>query len=279
MRKISELYNSHPGSDIYIVGTGTSLRVFPLDFLQGKISIGLNQAWQVVDTTYAITMMPKLNIPEFIDPKLSRPEITWITKPSKVKGQCTSEEIAYAEEKFYGFENNGQASLTGLDEPSETGRVLDWVINPHPEKLYLWTSISQSAMNLAANMGAKNIILIGCDNAAIGENHHAHEQHTMWKGESPDTRYMQYYEGVAEVRHALRRRGVNVISMNPFAKLDAQNLDFDRLCIELGQENYIKNKDIPRGTTLAQDNIRYLKLTRYIIEKNLRFITRKLFRR
>ena len=239
----------------------------------------MNQAWQVVDTTYAITMMPKLNIPEFIDPKLSRPEITWITKPSKVKGQCTSEEIAYAEEKFYGFENNGQASLTGLDEPSETGRVLDWVINPHPEKLYLWTSISQSAMNLAANMGAKNIILIGCDNAAIGENHHAHEQHTMWKGESPDTRYMQYYEGVAEVRHALRRRGVNVISMNPFAKLDAQNLDFDRLCIELGQENYIKNKDIPRGTTLAQDNIRYLKLTRYIIEKNLRFITRKLFRR
>ncbi len=276
MRSVSELYNLHTGSDIYIIGTGTSLRVFPLEFLRDKITIGLNQAWEVVDTTYAITMMPKLNIPEFIDGEPSMPHITWITKPTKVKAQCTPKEVEYAEQHFYGFENNGQASLTGLDEPSETGRTLDWIMNPHPEKLYLWTSISQSAMNLAANMGAKNIILVGCDNAAIGENHHAHDQHTMWKGEAPDVRYMQYYEGVAEVREALRVKEVNVISMNPFVKLDAPSLDFERLCRETGKANYIENKDIPRGTTLWQDNLRYLNLTRYIMEKNVRYIKRKL---
>jgi len=276
MRKIAELYNRHPGSDIYIVGTGTSLRVFPLDFFQGKTTIGLNQAWKVVDTTYSITMMPKLNIPDFIEGESPRAGMTWITKPSKVKGQCTDEEFEHAEQNFYGFENDGGASLTGLDEPSETGRVLDWVRTPNPDKLYLWTSISQSAMNLAANMGAKNIILVGCDNCAIGENHHAHDQHTMWKGESPDIRYMQYYEGVAEVRAALRGRGVNVLSMNPFVKLDAPELDFKRLCEETGVQDYIENKDIPRGTTLIQDNVRYLKLTRYIIEKNMRYLGRKL---
>ena len=276
MKKIKELYGSHPGSDIYIVGTGTSLRVFPLDFLKDKITIGLNQSWKVVDTTYAITMMPKLNIPQFIEGEPKHPGITWITKPSKVKGQCSAKEIALAEENFYGFENDGKASLTGLDEPSETGRVLDWVLKPHPEKLYLWTSISQSAMNLAANMGARNIILVGCDNGALGGNHHAHGQHTMWKGESPDARYMQYYEGVAEVRAALRKRGVNVINMNPFLKVDAPEVDFERLAREAGVEKYIENKDIPRGTTLMQDNVRYLKLTRYIIQKNIRHIARKI---
>jgi hypothetical protein len=276
MKSISELYNRHPASDIYIVGTGTSLRVFPLNFLEDKITIGLNQSWKVVDTTYAITMMPKLNIPEFIDGEVAKPEIIWITKPSKIKAQCTAAESAYALKHFYGFENDGKASLTGLDEPSEAGRVLEWVLKPHPEKLYLWTSISQSAMNLAANMGAKNIILVGCDNGAIGENHHAHAQHTMWKGESPDVRYMQYYEGVAEVRAALRSRRINVLSMNPFVKLDAPDVDFERLCHETGRAEYVQNKDIPRGTTLWQDNLRYLKLTRYILAKNMRHFTRKL---
>lgn len=275
MKTIQALYNRHPGSDIYIVGTGTSLRVFPLEFLKDKITIGLNQSWKVVDTTYAITMMPKLNIPEFIEDEAAHPGISWITKPSKVKSQCTPNEIALAEENFYGFENDGKASLTGLDEPSETGRVLDWVIKPHPEKLYLWTSISQSAMNLAANMGAKNIVLVGCDNGALGGNHHAHDQHTMWKGESPDVRYMQYYEGVAEVRAALRQRGVNVLNMNPFLKIDAPEMDFNRLCAETDAENHIDNKDIPRGTTLLQDNVRFLKLTRYILQKNVRYITKK----
>jgi hypothetical protein len=275
MRSISELYNLHVGGDIYIVGTGTSLRVFPLDFLKGKITIGLNQAWKVVGTTFAITMMPKLNIPEFMEGELPNPEITWVTKPSKIGAQCTPDEIEYAEKNFYGFENDGPVSLTGLDEISEAGRVLDWVLNPNSEKLYLWTSISQSAMNLAANMGAKNIILIGCDNGAIGGNHHAHEQHTMWKGESPDIRYRQYYEGVAEVRNVLRLRGVNVFSMNPFVKLDDPGLDFERICRETGQASFIENKDIPRGTTIIQDNIRYLKLTRYIVQKNLRHLVNK----
>jgi hypothetical protein len=276
MKLVSELYGRHQGADIYVVGTGTSLRVFPLDFFQGKITIGLNQAWKVVPTTYGITMMPKINIPDFMDGEQASPGTTWITKATKVREQCSEPEIAYAEANFYGFENQGKASLTGLDEPSETGRMLEWVRTPHPQNLYLWTSISQTAMNLAANMGARNIILVGCDNAAIGGNHHAHDQHTMWKGEAPDVRYMQYYEGVAEVRAVLRERGVNVVSMNPFVKLDAINLDFDRICEETGREKHIHNQDIARGTTLLQDNVRYLRLTRYILTKNVRFLGRKI---
>ena len=276
MRKVSELYGRHAGVDIYVVGTGTSLRVFPLDVLSDKITIGLNQAWKLLEPTYGITMMPRLNIPEFVEGEAPRPHITWVTKPSKIKEQCTPEESAHADAHFFGFENDGRASITGLDEPSEAGRMVEWVRNPHPEKLYLWTSISQSAMNLAANMGAKNVVLVGCDNAPLGENHHAHDQHTMWKGADPQLRYMQYYEGVAEVRAALRGRGINVVSMTPFAKLDGVEMDFERLCDELDRQRTIRNNDVRRGTTLRDDNIRYLRLTRYIFNKNLRYLSRRL---
>lgn len=276
MRSISELYNRHQGADIYVVGTGASLRVFPLEFLDDKITIGLNQAWKVLDTRYAITMMPKLNIPEFISGEIPRSQITWITKPSKIKTQCTPGEISHAEANFYGFENDGLVSLNGLDEVSDTGRNLDWVRHPHPNKLYLWTSISQSAMNLAANMGARNIILVGCDNAALGENHHAHDQHTMWRGEEPKVRYMQYYHGVAEVRGALRERRANVVSLSPFVKLDGAELDFQRLCRELDKQTTIINANIERGTTIGDENMRYARLTVYILRKNLVFVLRKL---
>jgi hypothetical protein len=58
--------------------------------------------------------------------------------------------------------------------------------------------------------------------------------------------------------------------------VDAPEEDFKRLCEELGAEKHISNKDTPRGTTLLQDNVRYLKLTRYILQKNLRHVVRKL---
>ena len=269
MRSVSELYGRHVGADIYVLGTGTSLRVFPLGMLEGKITIGLNQAWKLMTPTYAITMMPGLNIPEFLAGEAARPEITWITKPSKIKEQCTPDQAAYADANFFGFENSGRTSVTGLDQAAEGGRELAWVREPHPQKLYLWTSISQSAMNLASNMGARNVVLVGCDNASLGQNHHAHEQHTMWRGQEPSAWYRQYYEGVAEVRAALRERGVNVVSMTPFVKLDGAELDFERLCDELARPPTIVNPDIPRGFTLKDDNVRYLKLTRYIVRKNV----------
>src|SRR5262245_41569176 len=66
MKWIGELYDAHSGRDIYVVGTGSSLRVFPLEFLADKITIGLNQAWKFLPLTYCITSVPKFNIPELI---------------------------------------------------------------------------------------------------------------------------------------------------------------------------------------------------------------------
>lgn len=243
MRSVVELYGRHPGADIYVVGTGTSVRVFPLELLAGRITIGLNRAWELYPAQYCITMRPELNIPEFCGAG-ARPDITWITKPEKF---TTPEQTAFAAsqpERFFAFRTDGRKCDLPKDQPSQAGRMPEWVREASGPYLYLWSSISQSAMNLAANMGARNVFLIGCDNGPLGGNHHAHQQHTFWKGEDPMVRYRQYEEGCAEVRAALRERGVNVVSLTPFVTLGRTEADFARLCRELGRPEFIHNEDI-----------------------------------
>ncbi|MFM8305440.1 MAG: hypothetical protein ACKOA9_14295 [Actinomycetota bacterium] len=241
---MSELYDRHRGEDIYVVGSGASMRVFPIEFLADKVTIGLNMAWKDAPVRYAITIGPNLNVPEFVTGAAPHPEITWITKVDKARAVLTPEQFAHADRHFYRFESDGRPNSQPLEEPTDSGRILDWVRRPTGNFLYQWSSISQTAVNLAANLGAANVILVGCDNCALLDNHHAHEQHTKWLGAEPDRRYAQYYEGLAEVRSALRERGVNVLSASPFLKLDAPEADFARLCDELERPALLRGEDI-----------------------------------
>ncbi len=249
MKPVSQLYNIHPASDIYIIGSGSSMRVFPTDFLRDKITIGCNMAWKNADVKYSITIHPDLNVPEFMQGAEPRPEIIWITKEGKSKKLLKAEQFAYADENFYTFDDQGQVSTGKPGDPSNAGRIIDWVKKPSGDNLYLWSSIAQAAMNLAANMGAKNIFLIGCDNCSLGGNHHGHQQHTRWKGVEPDYRYNQYYEGTAEVRDALRERGINVMALTPFVGLEAYERDFIRQCNALNKPEFIAGEDVPTGVT------------------------------
>jgi hypothetical protein len=249
MKFVSELYGRHAGSDIYILGTAPSVRVFPLEFLKDKIVIGCNQAWKLFPVQYCLTIHPDLNIPEFMQSESPRPDVTWITGEEKCRGLLDAQQFAYAEKHFYFFKYRGKPNTQPEHEPSDSGRVLDWVRQPSGEFLYLWSSIAQAAACLAANLGARNIVLVGCDNGSLLGNHHAHEQHSRWKGVFPEHRYQQYYEGMAEVRAALRIRGVNLVSLNPFLKIDAPDRDFARLCQELGKPEILQAEPIASAGT------------------------------
>jgi hypothetical protein len=280
MKSVTELYGKYPGSDIYIVGTGTSLRVFPTDFLADKITIGLNMAWKSAPIKYGITIVPEWNIPEFIAEETPRPEITWITRANKVRClNADAEILQFAEDNYYSFDSTGKKSIIVPGDPFEGGRMLEWVSTPTPDKLYLWSSVSQSAVNLAANMGAKNIIIIGCDNCALDGNQHSHQQHSCWQGVDPNERYLQYYEGLAEIRTVLRNRGINVVSLSPFLKLDDPKLDFYRLCDELDKNrSLLPTQDRPRETELQKLNKSYLRLTQFLLKENFNIVKRRLLK-
>lgn len=242
LKSVTELYGRHPDSDIYVVGTGPSMRVFPTEFLAGRITIGLNMAWKLAPLQYGITIHPELNIPEFMGEGEARPGITWVTKHDKL-GSLPPGHLAHAEKNFYFFRIDGQPN-TSTNGQTNSGRIPEWLLEPTGDFLYLMSSISQPAVNLAAHMGARNIILVGCDNAALFGNHHAHEQHTAWLGATPDHRYHDYYTGLAEARRMLRRRGVNLVSLNPFLTLGPHEEDFVGLCHELGRPELIPNRDL-----------------------------------
>lgn len=246
-RKVSELYGRHQGEDIYVVGTGTSMRVFPPDFLAGRTVIGCNMAWKFAPITYGVTIHADLNMPEFIDGEAPRPDIPWITKRDKTRKLLSEDQFQQVSEQFYYFESEGQPNTAPVNEPLNSGRILDWVRRPSGDYLYQWSSISQTAANLAANLGARSVILIGCDNCALLDNHHAHQQHTRWKGVAPSHRYHQYYEGLAEVRGALRERGIPLLSLTPFATLCDPGEDFGELCDELGLPLHIDNPEMKAG--------------------------------
>lgn len=257
MKCVSELYNLHSGQDIYVIGTGASLRVFPTDFLEGKITIGLNMAWKNLPIQYGITIHPDLNVPEFMPNEKPRPEITWITKYNKTKALVSPEQLKYAEENFYFFESYGGKNTQPPGQPSDTGRVLDWVRQPTGDRLYMWSSISQAGVNLAANLGAKNIILIGCDNCALGGNFYAHKQHVQWVGAKPEDRFRQYYEGLAEIRPVLKERGINLISLSPFLSLAHLEEDFEQLCQQRGLPKLIETTGDISKKIPAKEFIKY----------------------
>ena len=244
LKRVSELYGAHAGGEIYVVGAGASLRVFPTSFLEGKITIGLNMAWRTAPIRYAVTIHPDLNVPEFMAGEQPHPGITWITKYGKSKVVLNPEQLSYAEEHFYFFESKARKNTAEPWEPSDSGRVLDWVRRPSGDNLYQWSSISQTGVNLAANLGAKTIILVGCDNGPILGNHHAHQQHTRWKGVDPAHRYRQYYDGLVEVRQALRERGIDLVAMTPFASLLDPETDFRRLCQELDRPELLVGEEV-----------------------------------
>lgn len=244
MRYVSELYGRHPNSDIYVVGTGASLRVIDPAFFENKIVISLNMAWKSVSAAYGITIHPDLNIPEFLKGEQARREITWVTGHQKCKQLLSADQLRHAEENFFFFEYHGKPNTQPSHEPSDSGRELEWVRRPTGNYLYIWSSVAQAGANLAANLGAKNVILVGCDNCAILSNHHSHMQHTRWNGVEPEHRYQQYREGLVEVRTALRTRGVNLLSLNPFMGLAEVERDFRTLCRELGRKELLSNEDI-----------------------------------
>ena len=243
-KSVRSLYGRHQDETIYVVGSGASMRVFPADFLAGKVTIGLNMAWKAVPVTYGITIHPDLNIPEFMDGEEPQPEITWITKLDKSRKFLETEQLAHALEHFLFFRNDGQANTSNKSEPSNAGRILDWVKKPTDDYLYVWSSIAQPAVNLAANMGAKHIVMVGCDNCDILGNHHGHKQHTRWLLSHPNDRYREYYEGMLEVREALVDRGVDLVSVTPFLGLNNYEEDFVRLCQTRGKESYIRADNI-----------------------------------
>lgn len=208
--RIESLYGRYAGGTIYIIGTGPSLRCLDLGFLKDKVTVGLNQAYKHLPTTLSITVHPEL-VAEYA--AAGGVGTSWL-----VKKKPPMAHLDLDDPKYYVFG-------TSYDVRSVTQRPKD--------TLYLGEGVQTTAMDLAARMGARFVVLVGCDGGSLGGDFHAHDQHVRWLGMRPDDQYKLYRDTTAAVRAALRPLGVSVLTLSPFVGANAAEEDYARLRQEL----------------------------------------------
>lgn len=211
--RISDLWGKHRGETIWVVGTGPSLRVVPhlQDFLSGKLTIGLNQAWRHFNPVYSITIHPELLTTEAAT--------KWI-----VKGRKASD--------MYG----NQVPCFDLEDPRHYVFITR-SSDKHPDafetcgecSLYQGGGIQTSAMHCAFRMGAKAIMLLGVDQCSLDNEHHGHEQHVRWAGKTPEDAYAEYRKHSRMIRDKIVKAGVPVLTVSPFVGLGHAEEDYRHL--------------------------------------------------
>jgi len=208
---ISDLWDKHKGKTIYILGTGPSVRCYGNleKILEGQIVIGLNEAFKYNPCIYNLTIHPDL-IPKDLGIG------SWIIKPKGKYHYVEPEDI-----RFYVFQNNKD--------------VYDFsYIKKTIKHLYVGRGIQTGAMVLAAQMGASLIVLIGCDFAQLGPDHHSHNTHIEFHGLDSQDVYNEYYHNSAICRTKIKDiYKTEIVALQPFLGLGYQDVDYRRLCCEL----------------------------------------------
>lgn len=220
--RVQELYGRHKGQPIWVVGTGPSMQMFPKQLLPDHITIGLNQAWRYGPLTYSLTVHPE-HVLEWEKEKGHPTQ--WITKK---KGPLA--DLSLDDPRYYVFHTEQEN--------------YDLVRAPKPDVLFLAHGIHNTAMVLAAHMGASVVYLVGCDMGELGGDHHGHDQHVRFHGLPPSLVYKEYRRDAAKVRRILRDElNVPVLTISPFLGLTAPEEDYHRLRLELNLAKLPPPKD------------------------------------
>ena len=208
-RSVSELKNKHRGLDIWIVGGGASANWITPEFLVGKLSIGINGVHRKFRTNYLIRKDARLPTDEptmqGIPLILSEFDCSNYAKPrNDVPGA-------------YYFEHVDNAY----------GHSLDLSVIGTNKILVAYSTLA-SAMHVACEMGAKNIIVVGCDAGSIDGTFYF----VGYDDEPVKTQYGQFlWEHVDQIRRCrdalTAHYGVPIYSLSPFVGLTTDGHRFE----------------------------------------------------
>lgn len=208
------------GRNVYIVGTGPSTRLMiPQQLLDGEVVIALNQAWRYFPNfrgeLLAITVHPELVIEREKAPATSVRTPKWI-----VKKKPPLDHLDFDDPRYYVFNTSPEWS-TFTERPKDT--------------LFIGRGVQQTAMDLAARSGARAVILVGVDMAALGGDHHGHLQHVQFHGLPPKDVYREYREWTARAQRIIQANfQIPVLSLSPFLGSHGHEDDYKRMCSDYG---------------------------------------------
>lgn len=234
MPLINELWNRHKGGEIYIVGTGPSLRFFPAEFFKGKTTIGLNQAYKTIkNLTYNLTVHSNELIPDNFP---ERNQI-WITKE---KGSFQRRRLPQKKkERIFWFVSN--SNVKDYSYCKENSAAIRGAADCG---LYVGRGIQTAGLILAARAGARTAFLVGIDCSPIGADHHVTGQSVRFHGLPPMAVYREYYLNTRHIRDIVfNYYGMNVVSLTPYIGLPYYEEDYNHLVGSRGLEKLPPAKD------------------------------------
>ena len=153
MKLITELKDKHKGEDIYVIASGKSIDFIDDSFFDGKILIGVNQAYKKIWCDYLVRKETK-----FLKQSIEEDSIVIVSEYdsgnlNSGSGKLNTNKIEHDNLYYFEHLDNGHtqidASVFGTD------------------KIVVSFSTITSAIHIAAYMGAKNIILVGHDCGTI----------------------------------------------------------------------------------------------------------------
>ena len=206
--RLRELKDIYLGRDIYIVGAGPSVNLFPKEFLRDKICLSLNDTYKM------------------------HPDV----KPVVIMNNPAYAHAGHIEAPFHEYFKNMQYPVVKMTGRHRSSKNIDW---DHPyyycydwshnidtdiwtmtkDTDYLYSSpegcILHEALQLAWILGAKNIFVIGCDSRVLGGKHYADfDKDGFSADEAPkgfykkERNYDSYVYGTLIVREFLKQKGV-----------------------------------------------------------------------
>lgn len=210
--RLRELRDVYSGQEIYIVGSGPTTNIFPMDFLADKICLSLNDSYKIHPAIAPIALMHhqtysregnKLDAP--FHPNFSKVKYPVV----KGTGKDRVEMVDWDNPYFYFFDWSHE-----IDQIYEISKNTDCLYYT-PEGCSL-----HAALQLAWIMGARSIYTIGCDSTTLGGKHYAkfdknkfRDDEVLKRGETRN--YDSYVKGTLIVQDFLRRKGVRVFNLSP----------------------------------------------------------------
>lgn len=219
--RLRDLRDVYAGQEIYIVGSGPTSNIFPMNFLKDKICMSLNDSYKIHPAVAPIALMHHQtycrdgNTPAApLHANLKNIKYPVI----KGTGRKRTEKVDWDNPYFYFYDWNHE-----IDRIYEMTKETDHLYYT-PEGCSL-----HAALQLAWIMGAKTIYAIGCDSTTIGGKHYASYNKNNFRDDEVLKRgatrnYDSYVKGSLIVQDFLRRKGVDVLNLSPI--IGYHNIEF-----------------------------------------------------
>lgn len=172
------------GQDAFIIGGGASLRSFDFNLLKGRNTIGCNDAFRLGEEVVKICLFG---------------DASWFHR------------TAFALDKFKNPIFNVAPSLLSLQTPMLTHLIRKGK-GLHEGNAIGWNfSTGASAVNLAINMGATRVFLLGIDLMLIDGRSHWHEHRHHKTREMIFGRFLKGFSAIADSLRLPKYQDVQVI--------------------------------------------------------------------